>query len=356
MASELAHFYSRTRSARKVIVVDLGFLGDTVHLIPALWDLQQAYPQTALHVITTPLGAEVLKLVPCVAKAWPVELQREKRTLRQQWDVIRGVRREKMDIALNFSGADRTLFMTALTGAKHKVGYPGGRLHFWNPWLIPEWAPREDVNLIVFEQRRRTLQNCGIPVGPVRFDLKIDAAADAWAAKVVPEFAIHISLSSSKPTREWPLEHHVGMLRQLWNKHSDLQVVISTGAKDRERQRLHDFSRLLKDPRLHVLDQTITIGQLAALLKRCRLHLGPDSGVLHLAFALDVPTVSFFREQGAYRSFMPTGPRHRVISMPCHCTDDRDSECERQGRGQCFVQIEPLRVAGLVAAALDQPR
>jgi heptosyltransferase-1 len=193
---------------------------------------------------------------------------------------------------------------------------------------------------------------CGVPLGRVRFDLKIDPAAATWAAGVVPPFAMHVSLNSSKATREWPLEHHVAMLRQVWKVHPELQVVISTGAKERERQRLSAFAGMLMDTRLHVLTQTITISQLAALLKRCQLHLGPDSGVLHLAFALGVPTVSFFREQGAYKSFMPVGPDHRVISMPCHCVDDRSSACELQGRADCFAQIEPLRVARLVSDAL----
>ena len=56
MPSDPAHFYSRTRAARKVIVVDLGFLGDTVHLVPALWDLKAAYAAASLHVLTSPVG------------------------------------------------------------------------------------------------------------------------------------------------------------------------------------------------------------------------------------------------------------------------------------------------------------
>jgi lipopolysaccharide heptosyltransferase III len=35
-------FYRQTRHARKVMVLDLGFLGDTVHLLPALWMVRQA--------------------------------------------------------------------------------------------------------------------------------------------------------------------------------------------------------------------------------------------------------------------------------------------------------------------------
>src|SRR5438552_12137105 len=44
-------FYHRTRGARKIMVLDLGFLGDTVHLLPALWEIRQAYPAASLHVM-----------------------------------------------------------------------------------------------------------------------------------------------------------------------------------------------------------------------------------------------------------------------------------------------------------------
>jgi heptosyltransferase-3 len=356
MPSDLAHFYSKTRAARKVIVVDLGFLGDTVHLVPALWELKTAYSAASLQVLTTPVGAEVLRLVPCVDRGWAMELQRDKRTLRQQWRIVRDLRREHFDIAFNFTGADRTLFLTALTGARWRVGYPGGRRHFWNSWIIPHWAPSQDPNVIVFEQRRRVLAACGLALGPARFDFQVDERSSSWAANVVPPLAIHLSINSAKPTREWPLGHHTSMLRAVWADYPDLTIVASTGSSERERRRLREFEGLVNDKRLRVLADRMTIPQLAAVLQRCRLHIGPDSGVLHLAVALDVPTISFFREQGAYKSFMPSGPHHRVISMPCHCIDHHDAPCERFGRAECFERIEPARVAALVGEQLGSVR
>jgi ADP-heptose:LPS heptosyltransferase len=74
--------------------------------------------------------------------------------------------------------------------------------------------------------------------------------------------------------------------------------------------------------------------------------------VLHLAVALGVPTVSFFREQGAYKSFMPSGAMHQVISKPCHCIDGRHAPCEALGRAECFAGIEPATVAALTCNAL----
>ncbi len=51
MAFALSEFYQQTKSARKIIVVDFGFLGDSVHMIPALWEIKRNYPGRATAYI-----------------------------------------------------------------------------------------------------------------------------------------------------------------------------------------------------------------------------------------------------------------------------------------------------------------
>src|ERR1700722_17754165 len=139
-------FYGQTRAARKIVVVDFGFLGDALHLIPALWEIKRHYPEAALHVLSSPLGAEVLRLAPCVDRVWPVEIHPRRRSLREQFAVVRALRREKFDVAFNFSGIDRATIFTGLTGARRRMGHPGGRKHFWNRWLIHHWVEPQDPN------------------------------------------------------------------------------------------------------------------------------------------------------------------------------------------------------------------
>ncbi|NDI16663.1 MAG: glycosyl transferase, partial [Verrucomicrobia bacterium] len=59
-------------SWKKVLVVDLGFLGDTIHSIPAIRALAQSGAQ--VDVMTTPVGAELLALVPEVSRSWIIPL------------------------------------------------------------------------------------------------------------------------------------------------------------------------------------------------------------------------------------------------------------------------------------------
>ena len=112
MESGSSGFYNQTRAARKIVVVDFGFLGDALLLIPALWEIKRHYPGAALHVLSSPLGAEVLRLAPCVDRVWPVEIHPQRRSFREQLATVCALRREKFDVAFNFSGIDRATIFT----------------------------------------------------------------------------------------------------------------------------------------------------------------------------------------------------------------------------------------------------
>ncbi|MDB6109122.1 MAG: hypothetical protein JWR69_872 [Pedosphaera sp.] len=345
---DLKGFHAATLPAKKILVVDLAFLGDTIHLVPALWEIKRNYPHAALHVVSAPVGAEILRLAPCVDQAWSLVLDPAKRTLREQWRLMQALRREKFDLAFNFAGVDRATILTALSGARWRVAHAVGRRHFWNRWLIPNWVPRQSPDLTVFEQRRQVLAACGITLTPARFDLCVDAASARWAEGVVPQGAIHLSINSAKPLKEWPLEHYAAMLTAIWQQQPGLRFVASAGAKDRERERLRQFHASVNDPRLQILPENLTIAQLAGVLQRCRLHIGPDSGVIHLAMVLNVPTLSFIREQKEYQAWLPPGPNHLALTAPCSCRDLCILPGGSADRAECLAQIDPARVAGIV--------
>jgi ADP-heptose:LPS heptosyltransferase len=347
-------FYAQTRTAQKVLVVDLGFLGDTVHLVPALWEIKRHYPQCAVHVLTSTLGAEVLQLAPCADRAWGVELYPGKRTLRQQLQILRSLRRERFDVAFNFSGADRTVFMTALAGARWKIAHEAGRKHVWNRWLIPNWVPRQSIELPVYEQRRAVLAACGFELAPPRFDLRVPDDARAWAAAHISQGVLHFSINASTFRKEWPLPHWIGLARRLLQENPQLRIVATASADDRERVRLREFAAAVSAPALQGF-AGLTVVHLAALVERCSEHVGGDSGVLHLAAALGVPTVSIFRQYPAVQEWLPRGQQHRHLTAPCACVEHLRESCHRRQTAECLEGLSPESVAALLRTCV-KPR
>jgi ADP-heptose:LPS heptosyltransferase len=345
----LSRFYAETREARKIVVVELGFLGDSLHTIPALWELQRHYPQAALHVLSSPVGCEVFHLVPCVTRTWPLVLDPAQRSWRQHWAVLRAMRREGYDLAFNFAGADRSVILTALTGARRRLAYPSSRWHFWSPWLIPNWVPRDVVNrdLPVYEQCRAILAACGFTLQPTQFNLHMPEAVTQWAIATVPEGAFHLSINASTFLKEWPLEHWI-KLSHLLLRNPATELVATGSAQPREQERLQALAKAVNHPHLRLLPPGLSIAQLAAVVRRCRLHVGADSGVLHLAMALGVPTLSFFREYPDRFAWLPQGSQHRHLSVPCGCINQKNPACQPLGKAACLETILPAHIAALI--------
>jgi heptosyltransferase-2/heptosyltransferase-3 len=163
--------------------------------------------------------------------------------------------------------------------------------------------------------------------------------------------AFHLSVNAaSSPLNEWPLDDWAETLKQLWKKQPEIHVLATGAGSERESARLGDLQALVGDPRLKILSDRLTVARLAALLQMADLHLGLDSGVLHLAMALGKPTVSLFRESIGLPGWAPRGARHRVLLRPCPCQSSGRADCEGS-RSKCLAEIKPDEVveAGLGA-------
>jgi len=336
----VSNFHARTQSARKIMVVDLGFLGDSVHLVPACWELKRNYPQAELHTLSAPVGRELLQLAPCVDRAWPYPLSNPSPPWWKHLDILRAIRREQFDLALSFSGGDRPVYVTALSGAHHKLAHDSGRNHFYNPWVIPNWVPQRSRELPIFEQRRQVLVAAGMDLEPTRFDLRLPAEAVAWAESLVPAGAIHLSPNASSPLKEWPLENWCQFVSRL--AAATGRPLVATGdGSPRERQRLAALADAFRSPQFQVLPDRLPLPRLAALLHHSALHVGADSGVTHLALAVDTPTVTTYREYDGRIEWKPPGAKHRQLVVECGCIRQPQPACLAGPRAECLGRIRP---------------
>jgi ADP-heptose:LPS heptosyltransferase len=150
---------------------------------------------------------------------------------------------------------------------------------------------------------------------PMRFDFEIPSAALQWAQSAVPENSVHFSINASTPEKEWPMRHWIDLAKNLLQTDPSLSLVATASSKPRELERLAELAQGVNDPRLRKIESP-EIPQLAAILKRCRLQVGGDSGVLHLAMALNIPTITVFKQYSGIQDWIPVGTQHRHIIAP----------------------------------------
>lgn len=344
-----AGFYAATRDARRVLVLDPGALGDTLHLLPAMRELRRNYPQAELHVLCSPVGAELHQMAGYANRLWPLSQDRNQRRLGDQLRLLFSLRKLRFDASLNFGTNDRNLIYAAIIGARHRLGRKLDRWHAWSSLCIPDWVTVSGGGKPAFEERLLMLAAAGFPVQESQLQVPVPQEAKAWAAANIPANAVHLSINASTPLKEWPLDHWGELARRLATKFKC--PVIATGSNHpRERKRLDDLAAAAPGVRIFA---GLPIPRLAATIERCSLHVGADSGVLHLAVAVETPGISLFRDYPGWKTWAPQGELHKVIMAHCDCAAANNAACLQRTEAVCLAGIAPETVLDAVGERLS---
>lgn len=304
------------RGARRILLLDLGFLGDTVHLLPSAWCIRQAFPQAQLHVMTAAHVRELLRLAPWIDRSWGYVRFPTSLPLYRQGPILRQLRAEKFDLVINLNGSDRSSILTRLTGAPLRLGRrpEGGGSWFWRQ-LFTHVVEQPYGDRPVLAQRFHCLLQAGFPGARPEFHVQIPpetAGAIASRLETANPF-VHVSPFTTQDFKEIPPSTLAEVLNRLARWRPGLKIVLSCGPDARERTRMAALAGRLECAPWRVFAGDLSLLELTALISRSALHLGGDSGALHLAWMTGVPALAWFREYPRMRDWLPDGPQHRVF-------------------------------------------
>ncbi len=310
-----APFFPLLSGARKLLVLDLGFLGDLVHLIPALWCIRRALPQAELHVCGARHACGLFELTPWVQRVWDYPRFPRSEPWYRDLKRVLALRRARFDAVINLNGSQRSSLLTGLSGAPLRLGRLQPRRPLAWQRLFTHAYHEEFGTRPLYEQRLRVLEQAGFPRAASGPELVLPAAATAWLRREGLEGhgVIHVSPCASEDSKELPLETLASVLDLLASRQPPMPLVLTCSSSARERERLQRLISRLARPPLRVYAGGLSLAELAALLRASRLHLGADSGVLHLAALLGIPTLSWFRRYPGAVEWLPQGPEHTHV-------------------------------------------
>lgn len=311
-----ATFLQQTQTAVKVMVLDLGFLGDTVHLLPALWMVRQAYPKAELHVAVAAHVTSLMDCVPWVNRVWGYMRYPRHATLRENLQMVAALRREQFDVVINLNGSDRSSWLTFLSGARARLGrVPGdGGPPFWRRMFtaqIEHPSGREPI----YVQSCRCLEKAGFPLTRPEFHAEIKPA-HLQAAEITPADTgryFHISPFTTADYKELSPAQLAGLITALQAQFPDQKCVLSCAPTEREREKMTGLLALLPQRPWRVLAGNLNLTQLAAVIQHSALHFCGDTGTLHLALMTQTPTVAWFWPNPGRAAWLPQGPQHQTI-------------------------------------------
>jgi heptosyltransferase-3 len=325
--------------AEKILALQFKYFGDAVLMTPALRALRQHLPDAQLQVLVPEEMAPLFEHLPWLNRVWAMPRRRGRASLRRSWPLLRALRAERFDRSVDFASNDRGAILSRLIGARRRLGWdePGGflgRKFCYTDRVAPETGPLHESARLA-----RLLSGWQIPPpASLEPEIRADPALAEAAKKILPgERAVVCHLASSQPKKEWPLAHWA-----KWNRlatDAGFRVVFTAARGERERARLAEFKKLA--PEAVVLPEMPELPLFLAVLARASLFVSGDTGPLHFAAGLGVPTISLFGPSSPAR-WAPVGPRHQFLTgTPCSC-NGHWADC--RSAVHCLAAIAPEQV------------
>jgi len=310
-----------------------------VLLTPALRALREHFSGSELHLLVPEETAPIFNHLPWVNRVWGMPRQRGRARFNQSWPIIRALRSERFDRSVDFASNDRGAILSRLIGARRRLGWnePGG---FFGRKLCYTERVAGDAKLQHESARLAQLLSAWQIPTPhsLEPEIRADASLADAAGQILPdEGAAVCHVASSQPKKEWPLVHWTELHRLA--AAAGHHFVFTTARGEREQALMAELKKLA--PNAAILPPVAELPLFLAVLARAGIFISGDTGPLHFAAGLGVPTISLFGPSSSVQ-WAPVGARHQVlIGDTCSC-DGNWSVCQKTDH--CLAAISPEKV------------
>jgi heptosyltransferase-3 len=332
---------------RKVLVIRLRSIGDTVLSTPSLFALRRFLPEAQIDILVEDWVAPVLDDHPHIDNVIVMErggfVSRARLALE--------IRSTRYDVVYNLHGGTTATFLTRATGAPHRVGlktYQYSQLHTHlapSPLLL--WGQQKTHSV---EQQLALLGWTGVPVTDrPRTHLAVTPEAAATVNQRLAEAGLEdrqialIHPSTAFATKQWATENFARVAESLAER--GIASVAIGAPHERE-----IIETLLDQSSIRIVSFDLSLPEVAALAARSQIFVGNDSGIAHIAAAVGTRSVVIFGSSNIahWRPWNKAAAEVVLEEMPCQPC--HGYFCEKFPQPECILRVPVERVV----AAIDK--
>ncbi|WP_225747677.1 lipopolysaccharide heptosyltransferase I [Eikenella sp. Marseille-P7795] len=297
----------------KILLVRLSSMGDLIHTLPAVQDLARHCPQVELHWLAEAGFADIARLHPFVRKVIPMRWRQWRKRLfaaetRRQ---MRALKQELAgggyDFVLDSQGLIKSAWFARWAGAPVKGLDKHSAREGWAAAFYAERFQVAKGRDAVWRNRELFAQVFGYCFdGAPNFGVRVPEAA---AVQGLPEnyrVALH---ATSRDSKLWPQQHWVELLNRLHA--ADGAAVWLPWGNEAERQRALALAWQVAGAQVPA--ERLGLLQAAYVLRGAHSVIGVDTGLLHLANALDKPLVGIYTDSDPVKTGVQTSAWARNV-------------------------------------------
>ena len=294
----------------RTLIIKTSSMGDVIHNLPIVADMRRARPDLAIDWVVEEAYADLVRMHPGVDRVIPIALRRwraagfgaatraERAAFRAQ------IREQRYDLVLDTQGLIKSALIARLahlTTSGVRAGFSFDLAREGLARLFYDRGYRVDPRLHAIERLRAlaaaALGYTNDVLGLPQFGLRVPPQRFDWLAATgtAPAYAVLLH-ATARTEKAWPLDRWSALMRALID--AGIAPVLPWGNAGEEAAAQALASGSASPSGLRVVRACVpprlTLPEVAALLAGASAVVGVDTGLTHLAVALDAPTVGIF--------------------------------------------------------------
>lgn len=341
---------------QKLLVRSTNWIGDAVMTTPAVRTIRQNFPGAEITLLALPWVADVFRASPHVDKIYIYDKKGRHHGVKGTFVLANDLRKEGYDAAILLQNAFEAAFITFWAGIPVRAGYTtDGRGILLTHGVKKQKDIKEKHQVHYYQEM---LQGLGLKTGPDTLELPLADDDVLWASNSLIQFTgnhasriIGINPGAAYgPAKCWPVNKYAALVKKLCSEPDITVLVFGT---DADRIAAETIKEAAAD-RGRVIDLTgkTTLGQALAMISMCNVFVTNDSGLMHVAAALQVPTVAIFGST----DHIATGPYSEnasIVRIELDCSPCLKTHCPKK-HFRCMEDISVEDVARAVYAHLEK--
>lgn len=283
--------YAKIAAMKRILIVKTTSMGDVIHALPVVEDILQHFPDAHIDWLVEESFADIPRLHPRVQQVFTVAVRRWRKQWwrRQVWREIAAVKQavagQPYDVVLDLQGLVKSAVMATWARGprhgydKHSIREPLASRFYQHQYAIPY---RQHAVV-----RMRTLAAMALGYAVPQNKPAYGLAGVGQHAQAAAFLALH---ATSRDSKLWPEEHWVALGQHYATQGLHMWL---PWASDSEKARAERIA--VHVPQALVLPK-LSLQQLASQMPQVRFAVGVDTGLSHLAAALDIPVVALYTD------------------------------------------------------------
>jgi heptosyltransferase-2 len=316
--------------------------------LPALRAIRGRYPEAHIAILAKPWVAALYEGERSVDTVIPLDLK-------ARWKQALGLRGEKFDLAVLFPNSFESALLVFLTGARRRIGYArDGRAPLLTDAIATPRSgeiPRHERFYYLELLRRAGLMDT-LPANP---EIHLDGADEAAerGRRIFGTRGVKLPVLGVSPgaaygsAKRWLPERFAEAAARLADSVGGSVAVFGSAG---ERAMCAEVAAACA---AHNFAGATTLREFIDMVAACRLFLTNDSGAMHIAAALGVPSVTVFGPTDEAATG-PCGANARIVREPVDCAPCKLRECPIDHR--CMTRVTVESVVAAVPASGDRLR